>query len=312
MSSFTERLKLILTPASEITKNFLTWRTEMSGDVDSNMIKIDSAIADLQDNKQDTISGKEGQVVGFNEEGYMVAQEAPDTGVVSFNGRNGVVVPTDGDYTAAMVGALPNNTFIPKRVSELANDIEYATIHDVGVGKNVEGQLFWVDGYWGVEEVQAQPGAEIFNNYTSNAAVGRYSTSEGSSTVAMGECSHAEGFETTASGDYSHAEGVGTIAVVKQHVEGQFNIEDDDELYLHIVGNGDDTLNRSNAYVLDRHGNAWFSGDVYVGSESGKEKDGGSVKLQREIRGETGDFLVIGNDGLVTTRSIMNFEEASF
>ena len=42
-----------------------------------------------------------------NDSGFITAEQVPDTGVVSFNGRGGIVVPQTGDYTAAMVGAIP-------------------------------------------------------------------------------------------------------------------------------------------------------------------------------------------------------------
>ena len=53
---------------------------------------------------------------------------------------------------------------------------------------------------------------------------------------------------------------------------------------LVIIGNGDylsDTKVQSNAMSLDWDGNAWFSGDVYVGSTSGTNKDSGSIKLAK-------------------------------
>lgn len=56
--------------------------------------------------KQDTLTGTQGQVVGFNAAGKAVPQNAPETGVISYNGRKGAVVPQNGDYTAGMVGAL--------------------------------------------------------------------------------------------------------------------------------------------------------------------------------------------------------------
>ena len=40
-----------------------------------------------------------------------------------------------------------------------------------------------------------------------------------------------------------------------------------------------DNVNRSNAFTVDWQGNAWYSGDVYVGSTSGTNKDAGSKKL---------------------------------
>lgn len=112
-------------------------------------------------------------------------------------------------------------------------------------------------------------GAEVFN-LPSNKAYGSASHAEGRETVAgvegentygqhaegrgtkaLGEASHAEGYETTASGHYSHA-------------QGKYNIEDTENKYAHIVGNGN-SLKRSNAHTLDWDGNAWFQGEVFIG-----------------------------------------------
>ena len=92
-----------------------------------------------------------------------------------------------------------------------------------------------------------------------------------------------------ANGDYSHIEGLGTKTMsLAQHVQGQFNILDlkgsdiEKGTYAHIVGNGTAHDNRSNAHTLDWNGNAWYQGDVYVGSTSGTNKDSGSKKLATE------------------------------
>lgn len=52
--------------------------------------------------------------------------------------------------------------------------------------------------------------------------------------------------------------------------------------YAHIVGNGTSNTKRSNAHTIDWEGNAWYQGDVYVGSTSGKTRDEGSKKLATE------------------------------
>lgn len=59
------------------------------------------------DGKQDKLTGAQGQVVGFDDDGDAVAMPAPDTGVTTFNGRTGTVMPQAGDYDAADVGAIP-------------------------------------------------------------------------------------------------------------------------------------------------------------------------------------------------------------
>lgn len=113
-------------------------------------------------------------------------------------------------------------------------------------------------------------------------ASGIVSHAEGSNTTASGDWSHAEGYGTTASGDYSHAEGFHTTASgSNSHVEGKFNIEDTENKYTHIVGNGTNDK-RSNAHTIDWDGNAWFAGDVYIKSTSGTNKDVGSKKLATE------------------------------
>ena len=121
--------------------------------------------------------------------------------------------------------------------------------------------------------------AQAFGSYTT--ASGENSHAEGYGTKALGERSHAEGSNTEASGNYSHAEGYYTIASgEKQHVQGKNNIADTTS--AHIVGNGAAEDSKSNAHTLDWSGNAWFAGDVYIGSTSGTNKDDGSKKLATE------------------------------
>jgi hypothetical protein len=121
----------------------------------------------------------------------------------------------------------------------------------------------------------ADNGREL-KNFVGYKNLGRYSHSENSSTafgenahaqgvntLARGAGSNAQGADTIADGDYSNAEGCGTIAgSMFQHVEGEYNIVDTEDKYAHIVGNGTDDDNRSNAHTLDWHGNSWYSGSV--------------------------------------------------
>ena len=153
------------------------------------------------------------------------------------------------------------------------------------------------------------------NNTTASADYGAHA--EGNYTTASGPYgSHAEGHYSVASGFTSHAEGRYTIATKdNQHVQGKYNIEDTtNQGYAHIVGNGTDKDERSNAHTLDWRGNAWFSGDVYVGSTSGTNKDGGSVKLQKEIpvsASDNGKFLRVV-DGAWAAATVPNAEEVAF
>lgn len=102
-------------------------------------------------------------------------------------------------------------------------------------------------------------------------ATGSYSHAEGVKTTASGECSYAEGYQTKASGQESHAEGMGTIAAGSyQHVEGQYNIEDTENKYAHIIGKGT-RLKKRNIHTVDWSGNAEYAGDVTATDSSGNK-----------------------------------------
>lgn len=118
---------------------------------------------------------------------------------------------------------------------------------------------------------------------TSSTNKGYYTHAEGYGTVAYGRCSHAEGNGTKAYGNDSHAEGYATKASgSSQHVQGKLNVDDTTGTYAHIIGNGTGDNSLSNAHTVDWSGNAWYAGDVYVGSTSGTNKDAGSKKLATE------------------------------
>lgn len=124
-------------------------------------------------------------------------------------------------------------------------------------------------------------GSHVEGNTTTASAA--YAHAEGNQTQANGEYSHAEGDHTTAGKDSSHAEGYYAVASSKyQHVQGKYNVIDSSDVYADIIGNGTSGSNRSNAHTVDWSGNAWYAGDVYVGSTSGTNKDAGSKKLATE------------------------------
>lgn len=146
----------------------------------------------------------------------------------------------------------------------------------------------------------------------STQAMNSYAHAEGASTKALGRQSHSEGNYTQAVGDSSHAEGNNTISVGQnQHVQGKYNIADPN--VAHIVGNGQ-SGGVSNAHTLDWNGNAWFAGDVYVGSTAGVNKDAGSKKLATEeyvdTHGGSGsDFVKIDPD-TCTSQSVKALVDA--
>lgn len=85
---------------------------------------------------------------------------------------------------------------------------------------------------------------------------------EGYNNKLLGNNTHAEGENNIALGKNSHVEGEGNIALGEnQHVSGTYNLEDEDALV--IVGNGTKD-SKSNAYKLDKQGNAIFSGIITI------------------------------------------------
>lgn len=129
-------------------------------------------------------------------------------------------------------------------------------------------------------------------------AEGSDSHVEGYSNKAIGYCSHAEGSDNKAIGEASHAEGYKTTASGKwQHVQGVYNIEDTENKYAHIVGNGDYMYGGSgpsNAHTLDWDGNAWFAGDVFI---KGTSQDNGQKLATEDMVNNVIDNIPKGFSG---------------
>ena len=101
------------------------------------------------------------------------------------------------------------------------------------------------------------------------------SHSEGYMTICRGNRAHSQNSLTEANGGGSHSEGFYTKAGSSyQHVQGKVNIEDVNQIYAHIVGNGTATINEAgynivvteynprNIHTVDWNGNAWYAGSV--------------------------------------------------
>ena len=111
------------------------------------------------------------------------------------------------------------------------------------------------------------------------AATAQAAHSEGFITTASGSGSHAEGTSTKALGNYSHTWGCATTAASQyQTAYGKYNVEDDNNEYAEIVGNGTYRV-RSNAHALTWTGDEHLAGNVYV--HSNPDSSGGD-KLATE------------------------------
>lgn len=94
-----------------------------------------------------------------------------------------------------------------------------------------------------------------------------YTHAEGWDVIADGLAAHAEGCDTEAYGNYSHTQNRGTIASsFAQTTLGRWNIEDKDNIYAVIIGNGSDDDNRSNALAITWDGDTKFALDTTASS----------------------------------------------
>ena len=86
-----------------------SWTVNVDTSTSVTVEEMNAAIDKAAALKQNKLTGKQGQMVGFDSDGNAVAQDIPDPGVTSFNGRTGDVKPSSKDYTAQMVGAIPTS-----------------------------------------------------------------------------------------------------------------------------------------------------------------------------------------------------------
>lgn len=115
-----------------------------------------------------------------------------------------------------------------------------------------------------------------------NNVPGWCANAKGYGNEASGGVSDAGGRDTKALADFSKTAGQGTIAdAPHQFAHGKFNVRDTQKRYLEIVGNGTADNKRSNAYTLDKDGNAWFRGSIFVGGEG--QDDGFELSIENIV-----------------------------
>ena len=116
-------------------------------------------------------------------------------------------------------------------------------------------------------------GMETFAREMSSYALGDFTEANGMNSYALGSnavtnglCSYALGHYAKANDFCSYALGNHTIANgTSQFVLGKYNIEDIQNKYAYIFGNGNEyEETRSNAYTLDWKGNGWYAGKVSI------------------------------------------------
>ncbi|MBO7535763.1 MAG: hypothetical protein J6T34_01290 [Bacilli bacterium] len=150
-------------------------------------------------------------------------------------------------------------------------------------------------------------GTTVGNNSTTlgnnNEASGANSFAAGESSRATNSNSIALGKTALATGSAALAEGLGTKASSNnQHVQGKYNIEDNNNIYADIIGNGTADNARSNAATVDWNGNAWFAGDVSTGNPAIK------LAKEKELKLGTDNWnnLVDKNNTILTVNRVLS------
>jgi hypothetical protein len=131
----------------------------------------------------------------------------------------------------------------------------------------------------------------------STSAAGVSSTAMGSGTSASGDYSTAMGYATFASGESSTAMGLSTDA--RSYVEtalGCFNSpytpasttswSGSDRLL--VVGNGTDAYHRSDAFIINKRGDAWLAGALWQASDRNKKTNIVAVDTAAVLAGVAG------------------------
>lgn len=222
------------------------------------------------------------------------SEETEDTGIIEVS-HFGIII--DHNFNSADVLIKKGSIIKFSKVSASGN--KRLTIHAFGsivksrasVGLNPIAEIYqnYIGSFINANAyIDSSTGSLIMENYVAYNQVALFDNAHYN--LVNGESSYSlrtsgSKYETPAYklGQYAFAEGNNTMASSdSQHVQGQYNIEDRTGQYAHIIGNGSSDTKRSNAHTVDWKGNAWYAGNVYIGSTSGTNKDEGSKKLATE------------------------------
>ena len=239
-----------------------------------------------------------------------IAEEGAEIFNCAYNTAVGAYSHAEGDTTKAL-GRTSHAEGSTTNASGSSSHAEGDATTASGVCSHAEGYTSRSSGSYSHAEgeVTKAIGRGSHSEGCNTKAEGKYSHAEGHFPSSIGIGSHAEGYGIDAYGDYSHVEGENSEANGRsshaegyytkasseyQHVQGKFNVEDTDNKYAHIVGNGEPN-DMSNAHTLDWDGNAWFAGTV----------EGTKLILKSTTSGSTKRFqITVDDSGTLTATEI--------
>lgn len=207
----------------------------------------------------------------------------------------GVNATTIGAYTWAE-GAYAFAEGYEAHAEGNSSHAEGQTTYATGSASHAEGYMTKATANWSHSEggnTEANGRASHAEGWYAHAD-GQFSHAEGSNTVAAGANSHAEGSGSDANGTASHAEGLNTIASGNyQHTAGKNNVEDTENKYAYIIGNGESSDARSNAHTVDWSGNGWFQGDIKVGGTGQDDTSAKTLATTEYVDSNKGTVIVL-------------------
>lgn len=249
-----------------------------------------------------------------------------DSQILQINGSNGAWTLSDKNNDSSMskvnptgTGSLSLNrksgTAVGKNSVAVGSGTTASALDTFAAGQNTQALKTGAFAE-GVNSIAGggRSHAEGFNTKTygwNSHAEGNGSITGDPSDVNLGTNAHAEGYYTLAHGPNTHAEGFKTAAYGNcQHVQGRYNVHDTEENYAHIVGWGEENKPK-NIHTLDKNGNAWFTGNVYIGSNSGTNRDDGSKKLATEeyVNNIIGDIEAALDNIITIQEGLINVEK---
>lgn len=102
-----------------------------------------------------------------------------------------------------------------------------------------------------------------YQNLTGALALGSHNLIKNNNVEESLQGAIALGYENESKASGAIAAGLGTIATNPgSFVGGKYNLQDENKEYIAIIGNGQDSTQRSNAFTLNQNGNGWFAGEV--------------------------------------------------
>lgn len=171
--------------------------------------------------------------------------ESDETSALTFGTRRDQTAPHFA--FGPMSVAIGSNVVASRRLSYAEGDGAWST----GECAHAEGVYSMASGDRSHSEGSSKARGYLSHAEGDTIASGMNSHSEGSSAEANGDYSHAEGLWAYANGDYSHAQNYHTVASSdSQTALGRYNVEDANDIYAVIIGNGTADDARSNALAV--------------------------------------------------------------